>query len=441
MLARVPGERIFLKDGHSEITYADMVLHVQKFCIDFKAFSGKKIAVSFHDRLSACVNLPAISELASSVFLQPEGLESQILAEFYEKADIELLANFTSIGVVFESTAQQANYPKDNIEKSQVELILSTSGTSGVPKLVSYSLDRLLGTTLNNISAGERYVWGLVYDINRFAGLQVYFQAVAGGSTLVISDANNSLEKTMGIFADNGVNALSATPTFWRKILMTDSYAKLPLTRITLGGEISDQAILNGLKKSFSNAKLSHIYASTEAGVGFSVKDGLAGFPQCYLKHAPDPSIELKVFSGLLWIKSKRSSSYFLSGDNEFDNDGFMNTGDLVELNGDRVFFKGRESGSINVGGNKVIPEEVEQVLLQHNAVAQCYVYGKKNPMMGMLVVADVVLTLSAQNTIEIKTQLQTHCKLKLSPYKVPALIKFVENISTNATGKIVRRL
>lgn len=441
LLQRIPGERVFLKDGHAEITYAHLISHVETFWSEYKKFSGKKLAVSFPDRLSACLNLPAIAELAGSVFLQPAGLELPILEEFYQKSGIEFVVSFTSREATFEPVVHQQKKQEKNTEKLQDEFILATSGTSGVPKLVSYTLERLLGTAQCDVSIGERYVWGLVYDINRFAGLQVYLQAVAGGSTLVISDTNTSLEKTVRVFSEMGVNALSATPTFWRNLLMTDNYLNLPLSRITLGGEISDQGILNGLKKHFFQAKVSHIYASTEAGVGFSVKDGRAGFPRSYLEHSPDPSIKLKVSSNLLWIKSQRASESLISGNLEFDSEGFMNTGDLVELEADRVFFKGRDSGSINVGGNKVIPEDVEQILLQHPAVAQCHVYGKKNPMMGMLVVADIVLAPSYSSAGEVKTQLQSHCKVKLSSYKVPALFKFVDEISTNATGKIVRKV
>jgi acyl-CoA synthetase (AMP-forming)/AMP-acid ligase II len=222
---------------------------------------------------------------------------------------------------------------------------------------------------------------------------------------------------------------------------MTQGSNKLDLKRITLGGEIADQAILSSLGNVFTNSKISHIYASTEAGVGFSVQDGLMGFPEEYLELTSQLGVELKVRDNILWIKSDGSASDILSGNLIIDENGFINTGDIVEIKDNRVFFVGRDSGTINVGGNKVIPEEVETVLNDCPEVLQAKVFGKKNSVLGMLVNAEIIAQdpFGPEQEKALKKKLILLCKSKLEPFKVPAVIKFVKEIALNEAGKIVR--
>ena len=123
----------------------------------------------------------------------------------------------------------------------------------------------------------------LLYGMQRFAGIQVFLQSIFN-SSLFIPNLSNNLNFIVNQFLDNSINCLSASPTLWRKLLMSPKFTELQMRVITLGGEIADQNILNALKKNFKDAKIRHIYASTEAGVGFSVTDGLAGFPKKYLE-------------------------------------------------------------------------------------------------------------------------------------------------------------
>ena len=74
------------------------------------------------------------------------------------------------------------------------------------------------------------------------------------------------------------------------------------------------------------------------------------------------------------------------------DEQGFVDTGDVVERRGDRYYFLGRRNGVINVGGMKVYPEEVEAVINRHPAVRMSRVRSRKNPIIGALVAAEIVL-------------------------------------------------
>ena len=139
---------------------------------------------------------------------------------------------------------------------------------------------------------------------------------------------------------------------------------------VRLSGEIADEAVLEALSALYPRARVAHAYASTEAGVGFEVDDGRAGFPASFLGER-DNGVVMKIDRGSLRLRSERAALRYL-GDNPpdlRDADGFVDTGDMIELDGDRCHFVGRRGGIINVGGAKVNPEEVEAVINLHPGV------------------------------------------------------------------------
>ena len=433
----IPSNRIYIQNKLQTITYGEIQSSISKFQEQYPYLVGTNCALLSNSRFILAKMLPLIASVANKIFFQPQCLKDEVAKEFYSKGEIEYVVNVSHLGI---DVLKVSDIAVSN--KSGQEWLLSTSGTTGTPKLVCYNIYSLMKTSKKDLAKGVDFNWGLCYDLNRFAGIQVYLQAIASGSSLTISESTDDLNFIVNVFTDKTVNCLSATPSFWRKVLMTKDSNTLPLKRITLGGEIADQAVLDSLSKYFTDSKVVHIYASTEAGVGFTVKDTKAGFPYEYVGHSKLPSIELKIFDDILWIKSDRGADNLLNGTLEVDVEGFINTGDIVEVIDDRVLFVGRDSGTINVGGNKVIPEEIESVLNSHPEVIQSKVFGKKNPVLGMLVNAEIVSNrpLEQGETKVFKKELITFCRGALAPFKVPAMIKFVDSIAANESGKIVRK-
>lgn len=435
-LKRVPAHRTCIVNNQESVTYSEMLAISNNFLDKYSAYKNSNIAVKFGSRELAAKFLPSISYLANNLLILPDGLDAVTEQEFFLKVSVNYYFNFSETNVEVKIISEHLS---DSFER---RWILATSGTTGTPKLVSYELERLTGTAKTDVEKGGEYNWALVYDINRFAGLQVYFQSIRSGSKLTILESNYSIPEIIDLLISTNVNCLSATPSFYRKLLMDPRSHSINLKRITLGGEIADQTILNTLKTTYHEAKITHIYASTEAGVGFSVNDLREGFPISFLDKPSceshfQPNIKLK--DGVLWIKSKNSSNTTISGVLQIDDDGYINTGDLVSIVDDRVIFMGRESGTINVGGNKVLPEEIERIILKHDAVSECHAFGKKNSMMGMLVACNIVLKESFNDHSQLKKDIQSFCYSQLEPFKVPALIKFVDQIEKNSVGKIMR--
>jgi acyl-CoA synthetase (AMP-forming)/AMP-acid ligase II len=233
---------------------------------------------------------------------------------------------------------------------------------------------------------------------------------------------------------------LSGTPTFWRALLLAlTKETPLPLRQITLGGEAVDQSILDALRAAFPEARIIAIYASTEAGALFAVKDGRTGFPATWLREGIE-GCELRIVDGVLQVRSPRAMRGYLGDATKraLTDDGWLITGDVVEVTGERVEFRGRVDNVINVGGGKVMPEQVEAALLEVPVVREVRVYGIKNPIAGDVLAADVVLA-QAVTEAEARKAIFSALSARLEPYKVPRIYRFVDKISVNATGKKVR--
>jgi acyl-CoA synthetase (AMP-forming)/AMP-acid ligase II len=330
----------------------------------------------------------------------------------------------------------KSQFDAASLNVTQTTWYMATSGTTGEPRWFSHSFLSLTASTKYSPKL-QSLRWALLYQPFRFAGLQVVLQALLSGADLI--DVAEYEPLAQMVFLKHGhVTAVSATPSLWRQLLMTRQLSELSLGHITLGGEIADQSLLDKLKDLFPSAKLRHIYASTEAGVGFVVSDGLAGFPVKWLEDQSLPVI-LKVSDNQhLLIKPNHQVCQTLA--QQTDAHGYVDTLDTVQMLDDRVYFLGRATGTINVGGNKVHPEKVEQVLLQCADISQAKVYAKKSALLGELVVADVTImdTAVAQT---VKQQVLKMCKSQLQRYEIPTKISVVSHIAHDPSGKLNRTL
>jgi acyl-coenzyme A synthetase/AMP-(fatty) acid ligase len=285
-------------------------------------------------------------------------------------------------------------------------------------------------------------VWSTFYDIRRYGGLQIFLRALFTGSSLLLSSASESTADFLARAGAHGVTHISGTPSHWRRALMSSAAHLLAPEYARLSGEIADQAILNQLRSFYPQATISHAFASTEAGVAFDVRDGLTGFSSNIIENTP--GVEMKVEQGSLRIRSARTATQYLnySGRPLRDEEGFVDTGDMLEQRADRYHFVGRRDGVINVGGLKVHPEEVEAVINRHPEVRMSLVRTRKNPLTGALVVADVVLKTQGRNGNDraIQQDILLLCREALPSHKVPAVINFVATLAVAETGKLIRR-
>ena len=322
------------------------------------------------------------------------------------------------------------------------EWVLLTSGTTGAPKMVVHTIAGLTAPFAGKKS-DDTAVWGTFYDIRRYGGLQIFLRAVLGGVSLVLSRAGEPMADHLARLGRRGVTHLLGTPTHWRRALMSPAIRKISPRYVRLSGEVADQAILDALHDAFPQAIVGHAFASTESGVAFEVSDGNAGFPAGFVERIRD-GVEMRVLQGSLHIRSPRTASRYIGSDAALtDQDGFVDTGDMVELRGERYVFAGRRGGIINIGGLKVHPEEVEAVINRHPQVRMSLVRGKPNPITGSIVIADVVLKSASQGANgelgEVEGDILKLCRDSLPRHKVPAAISIVPALDVAASGKLAR--
>jgi acyl-CoA synthetase (AMP-forming)/AMP-acid ligase II len=241
---------------------------------------------------------------------------------------------------------------------------------------------------------------------------------------------------------DAGVQFVSATPSYWRRLLLFSDgkiLGNVPVVQITLGGEVVDQSILDNLHRRFPKARLVHIYATTELGRCFSVSDGIAGFPTEFLDSVLHDGVELRVQENELLVRSPNSiGKYDPLSSQQGSMSGWIATGDLVEVNGGRVYFTGRRTDMINVAGSKVYPVEVERVIRAIPGVADVRVFGKASSIAGELVGCEIVPESGVCHETLREEVLRT-CRIRLVSYQQPRMIKIVEQIAMSTAGKTLR--
>jgi acyl-CoA synthetase (AMP-forming)/AMP-acid ligase II len=412
--------------------------------------AGRAVLVATADQLTAGLALIELDGVARRLVLCPPGVPAEYLPAIVDQADIEFVVSDGSLtpDTIPDRARLVACSPRLKPADPTggdypTEWVLLTSGTTGLPKLVAHTLASLTGAIKPSSAApAAPPVWSTFYDIRRYGGLQIFLRAVLGGGSLVLSSAHEATADFLARAGGYGVTHISGTPSHWRGALMSPSTDLLRPHYVRLSGEIADQGILDDLRAFYREAGVGHAFASTEAGVAFDVNDGLAGFPTDLIGR-PGAEVEMKVEDGSLRIRSERTASRYL-GDAAAalrDDDGFVDTGDILEQRGERYHFIGRRGGIINVGGLKVHPEEVEAVINRHPAVRMSLVKARKNPFTGGVVVADVVARsdLPGAAAAELQHDIIEACRRTLPPHKVPASIRFVAALNVGAAGKLAR--
>ena len=415
--------------------------------------AGKSVLVAAGSQLTSALALIELDGVARRLTILPPDADSDHFTSIVTDAGIDAVvvdqsspASAALDGVLrivcAADIAPNAQLPA---APRETEWVLLTSGTSGAPKMVVHSLAGLTAP-IGRKTDEAPVVWGTFYDIRRYGGLQIFLRAVLGHASLVLSSAGEPIADHLDRLGRHGVTHLSGTPSHWRRALMSPAIRKISPRYVRLSGEIADQAVLDSLRNAFPRASVGHAYASTEAGVAFEVTDGLAGFPAEFIERRRN-GVEMKVLGGSLRIRSPRTASHYAgAGANAAlrDNHGFVDTGDMVELRGDRYVFAGRRGGIINIGGLKVHPEEIEAVINRHPQVRMSLVRPKASPVTGSIVIADVVLKPERKDECRelaaVKGDILKFCRDALPRHKVPAAISFVSALDVAATGKLARR-
>lgn len=303
-------------------------------------------------------------------------------------------------------------------------LILFSSGSTGAPKAMIHNLDTLVDSYGDKKQKQINMLVFLMFD--HIGGINTMLNILSMNATMIIPQ-NRNADDICKLIEEYKIAVLPSSPTFLNLILINRSYEKYDLSSlrmITYGTETMPEGLLGRLKAVFSKVKFLQTFGTSETGIAAtSSKSSSSTFMKI-----DDENLEYKIVDNELWLRSKTQILGYLNRSMEsFTNDGWFKTGDLVELDNEG-FIKiiGRNKEIINVGGQKVLPSEVESVLLGMDEIEDCLVYGEQNAITGQSVSCDVVLK-SGVEADGFKILVRKFCKDKLDNFKIPTRVNVVQ--------------
>ena len=416
--------------------------------------AGRSVLLATVDQLTAALALIELDGVARRLTLCAPDVAQEHLPAIVTDAEVDAIVSdhaapeHERLGVDLRVICSPEIRPTKTqpLRPYRTEWVLLTSGTTGAPKAVMHTLASLTAAIKPRGIGEPAITWATFYDIRRYGGLQIFLRAVLGGAPLVLSDSKEPMGEFLARLAAHGATHITGTPSHWRRVLWSPAAGSITPRYVRMSGEAADQTIIDNLRAVYPNAKIGHAYASTEAGVGFHVDDEREGFPAGFLGEVRD-GVEIKIEGGSLCVRSPGTAARYLGKGRGpvAAEDGFVDTGDVIIMRGDRCFFGGRAGGIINVGGSKVHPEEVEAVINRHPDVRLSLVRPKKNPITGSVVIAEVLLADSLVGSrtdarkSEVKGEILQLCRENLMQFKVPVAISFVPRLPITVSGKLAR--
>lgn len=306
----------------------------------------------------------------------------------------------------------------------QPGLVLFSSGSTGEPKAMIHNLDNLVNSYQRKKQKNLNMLVFLMFD--HIGGLNTLLNTLAIGAKIVFPSTRIP-DEIAKLIENHQIHILPASPTFLNMMLMARVHERFNLSSlkmITYGTEPMPESLLKKLKNIFPRTKLLQTFGTSETGIAQTTSRSSDSLEM----KIDDPNLEYKIVNGELWLKSKTQVIGYLNASMEnFTDDGWFKTGDLVEeLDSGFLKVKGRTKEIINVGGEKVLPTEVESVVLELHFVEDCLVFGEKNAITGQMVAVQVVLKDGFEKK-EAKSLIRKYCKDQLDTYKIPVKFNFVE--------------
>jgi len=435
LIKKYKGECII--DLNGTYTFSDLVSQTNKFK---KQLSNK---IRNHDRVLIYSDytfhsislLLSLSDLNINIVPLVKTTES----EYHEKVDSvspHLILSFDEnkklIIENFKLASNSDEIFKDVTNKGDTGIILFSSGTTGKPKVMVQNLTKIISSIKTpRKQKSLRFIILLMFD--HIGGINTLFNCLINGSPFIIPE-DRSPSLVISLINKHQVNILPTTPTFLNLLMIDESFdsSKLKsLKLITYGTERMSEVILNKLNLNLPKVKLLQTFGTSETGI---LKTQSKSSNSLFFKIIDDGK-EYKIVDDELYLRSKTQVKGYINYNNDnFLSDGWYATGDLVETDVDGyIKIIGRKNKIINVGGLKVLPKEIEDVINSVNGVDDSTVFSEPNNIVGNIVCAKIFTQL--ENTKELKLEIKSVCRKNLDKYKVPVKL-FFEKLEVTERGK-----
>jgi len=425
------GDREALVDSSGEYSYADLSEQCSKYRAEFESQikQGDVVAILSDYNFYSISLFLALLDI--NAIIVP--IVSEINEEIKDRIDISKCDFVTKLDkngkldltkMKCEEKHELVNELKANEDSG---LILFSSGSTGKPKAMIHNLNKLVESYKGKKNKKLKMLVFLMFD--HIGGLNTLLNSLAMGARIILPMKRDA-EEVAKLIQKYKVKILPASPTFLNLMLIGNVAGKYDLSSlkmITYGTEPMTDGLLVRLRKVFGKVRFLQTFGTSETGIAQTVSRSSDSLEM----KIDDPNLEYKIVNDELWLKSKTQVLGYLNAENEsFTDDGWFKTGDLVEDVGEGYLrIIGRNKEVINVGGEKVLPSEIESVLFELQEIDDVLVKGVPNAITGQSVVADVVWN-ADDDKKEVRKRIRAHCKALLSSYKVPTKINIVDSVS-----------
>jgi acyl-coenzyme A synthetase/AMP-(fatty) acid ligase len=315
----------------------------------------------------------------------------------------------------------QSQLYRDLAEAGSPGLVLFSSGTSGVPKAALHDADQLL----SKFERPARPVSMLAFLLfDHVGGINTMLHSLLNGGCLVTVPSLTP-DSVGAAIEEHRVELLPTSPTFLNMFLLSrvdERYDVSSLQVVSYGSEPMPELTLKTMRTRMPQVKLHQTYGMTEIGIPVSKS---RSSDSLWMKFVGD-NCEYRVRDGMLEVRTATAMLGYLNAPSPFTPDGWMVTGDEVDVDGEWFHVRSRRSELINVGGQKVFPVEVESVLEEMDGVEEAVVSAEPSPLTGHLVCATVRLA-EDEPLPEFRKRLRRYCRERLPRYMIPQKVLISE--------------
>ena len=418
----------FLVDKDLKIfTYNDLQKNIILYFKKFKEIKpGSKVILSSDYSFESITIFLVLSELRCNIC----PITSSQKDEYDEKLKI-FNGNYIIDSNQSCDLLKLDNTSIDNSNKNS-SITLFSSGTTGKPKMMTQNLDNIFESHL--VPRNQKKLKILIFLLfDHIGGLNTLISSIKRGMCLAISDSRNPDDIIKFIYKAK-INILPTTPTFINMLLLSDEFASEKFDSvklITYGTEKMPPGTLKKINELLPNTRLLQTFGTSETGI---VKTISKSSDSLYFKIVDS---EFKVIDNELFLKTKTQiNKYEGLNSDSFTKDGWFKTGDIVDMDSDGyIKVISRKNNIINVGGLKVFPNEIEQIIYELDFIIEATIYGKPNAIVGNIVCLKAIVD-KGTNVKSAKKQIKSLCKNKLEKYKVPQKITIVSEVKATKRFK-----
>jgi long-chain acyl-CoA synthetase len=434
---RARGDALAVAAGGEEFRYDELLAEYERWSRRFAELGiagGAVVSIEGEYRPSTIAALLAAA--ASGHIAVPLSFDSRShRSTFLEVAQVEWRIRLDDGAERVEPLNRRASHAHyDRLrECGDPGLVLFTSGSTGANKAAVHNLRLLLA----KFRTPRKQLRTLVFlQLDHIGGVNTLLYTLSNGGAVVVP-AERAPGDVCAAIAKYRVELLPTSPTFLNLLLLSKEYLKhdlSSLTLITYGTEPMPESTLARMREALPSVSLQQTYGTTELGI---LRSKSRDSGSLWVRVGGE-GYQTKIVDGRLWVKAESAMLGYLNAPSPFDADGFVDTGDQVEVDGEWLRILGRKSEIVNVGGSKVYPAAVESVLLEMSGVEDAIVRGEPHPLTGQIVSATV--RLSTDETIaDFRVRMRQHCRDRLPPFAIPAKVRLTQSTLYNQRFKRLR--